>query len=94
MTDPPLLGASDDAVVARAAHAETFAAGCAKNAAVGKYMGTYSAAVDHYTVMKADGRSKMSFWGVSSGTHLGQSIAMLYPEAVDKFFFDSKAPNT
>ncbi|TEA12727.1 hypothetical protein C8034_v005805 [Colletotrichum sidae] len=43
-------------------------------------MGTYSNAVDHYTVMKAENRTKMGVWGVSSGAHLGQTIAALYPE--------------
>lgn len=53
-------------------------------------MGTYSNAVDHYTVMKADNRTKMGFWGISSGAHLGQTIAQVYPEVVDKFLFDSE----
>ena len=55
-----------------------------------KYMGTYANAVDHYYFMKLSGDTKMSFWGVSSGTHLGQTIALLYPDVVDKFLFDSK----
>ena len=55
-----------------------------------KYMGDYANAVDHYYFMNLSGDTKMSFWGVSSGTHLGQTIALLYPDVVDKFLFDSK----
>jgi hypothetical protein len=66
-----------------------FSEGCKKYGGdVAKYMGTYPSAVDHYTVMKMENRTKLSFWGISSGTHLGQTIAQLYPEAVDKFWLD------
>jgi hypothetical protein len=53
-------------------------------------MGTYPNAVDHYTVMKADNDTTMSFWGISSGGHVGQTVATLYPEVVDKFWFDGE----
>ena len=87
----PLLGTGQDNFWARYERAEAFAKKCKKVAGkVGKYIGTYNTAVDHYRVMKADGREKMSFWGVSSGTHVGHAIAALYPEIVDKFMLDGK----
>lgn len=93
LSEPPLLGADDAAFSLREKRAEAFGKKCKKNGEdVGRFMGTYANAVDHYTVMKAENRTKMGFWGISSGAHLGQSIAQLYPEAVDKFLFDSKLP--
>jgi pimeloyl-ACP methyl ester carboxylesterase len=89
-SEPVLLGASDDALHIREQRAAQFGEKCKKNGDhVGKYMGTYASAVDHYTVMKADNRTKMGFWAFSSGTHVAQTVAMLYPEAVDKFLLDS-----
>lgn len=73
----------------RYARAKEIARKCERNGKeVGKYMGTYANAVDHWKVMKLDGRKKMSWWGVSSGAHLGQTVAALYPGVVDKFLFD------
>lgn len=90
-SEPQLLGADEAAYAAREKRAEEFAKGCKKNGGdVGRFMGTYSNAVDHYTVMRADNRTKMGFWGVSAGAHVGQTIAQVYPEVVDKFLFDSK----
>ncbi|KAH8898880.1 hypothetical protein GQ53DRAFT_878117 [Thozetella sp. PMI_491] len=92
---PDLLGYSHKALEDRRTYNEELAEKCKKNGRnIGKYMGTYANAADHYAFMKASGDSKMSFWGVSSGTHLGQTIAALYPEAVDKFLFDSVVPST
>ncbi|KAI8304783.1 hypothetical protein K4K59_012614 [Colletotrichum sp. SAR11_240] len=92
---PPLLGADDAAFSLREKRAEEFGKKCKKNGEdVGRFMGTYANAVDHYTVMKAENRTKLGFWGVSSGAHLGQTIAQLYPEAVDKFLFDSPTPSS
>ncbi|WQF84200.1 Putative alpha/beta hydrolase-1, peptidase S33 tripeptidyl aminopeptidase-like protein [Colletotrichum destructivum] len=95
LSEPQLLGTDDAAYTAREKRAEDFAKRCKKNGEdVGRFMGTYSNAVDHYTVMKADNRTKMGFWGISSGAHLGQTIAKVYPEVVDKFLFDSPAPSS
>jgi pimeloyl-ACP methyl ester carboxylesterase len=55
-------------------------------------MGTFANAVDHYYYMKKTNDTKMSFWGISSGTHLAQTIAYTWPEAVDKFFLDGSVP--
>ncbi|KAK1964587.1 hypothetical protein LY78DRAFT_714220 [Colletotrichum sublineola] len=95
LSEPQLLGANDAAYAAREKRAEELAKKCKKNGEdVGKFMGTYSNAVDHYTVMRAENRTKMGFWGISSGAHLGQTIAQVYPEVVDKFLFDSPAPSS
>ncbi|KAF6843708.1 alpha/beta hydrolase [Colletotrichum musicola] len=94
-SEPPLLGADDAAYAAREKRAEEFAKSCKKNGGdVGRFMGTYANAVDHYIVMRADNRTKMGFWGVSAGAHVGQTIAQVYPEVVDKFLFDSPAPSS
>lgn len=70
-----------------------FADSCKKNANdVAKYGGSYAAAVDHISVMAAMNQTRMSFWGVSSGGIVAQTIAHLYPEAVDKFLLDAPAP--
>ncbi|KAI8304645.1 hypothetical protein K4K61_006033 [Colletotrichum sp. SAR11_59] len=93
LSGPPLLGADDAAFSLREKRAEEFGNKCKKHGEdVGRFMGTYANAVDHYTVMKAENRTKLGFWGVSSGAHLGQTITQLYPEAVEKFLFDSKLP--
>uniref|UniRef100_L2FQ33 Alpha beta hydrolase fold family n=1 Tax=Colletotrichum fructicola (strain Nara gc5) TaxID=1213859 RepID=L2FQ33_COLFN len=95
LSEPPLLGADDAAFSLREKRAEEFGKKCKKNGEdIGRFMGTYANAVDHYTVMKAENRTKMGFWGISSGAHLGQTIAQLYPEAVDKFLFDSPTPSS
>ncbi|OLN86589.1 Tripeptidyl aminopeptidase 4 [Colletotrichum chlorophyti] len=95
LSEPQLLGSNDAAYSAREKRADEFAKKCKKNGEdVGRLMGTYSNAVDHYTVMRAENRTKMGFWGVSSGAHLGQTIAQVYPEVVDKFLFDSPAPSS
>ncbi|KAI8198199.1 hypothetical protein KHU50_008899 [Colletotrichum sp. SAR 10_65] len=95
LSEPPLLGADDAAYALREKRAEEFGKKCKKNGEdIGRFMGTYANAVDHYTVMKAENRTKMGFWGTSSGAHLGQTIAQLYPEAVDKFLFDSPTPSS
>ncbi|GKT52506.1 uncharacterized protein ColSpa_12687 [Colletotrichum spaethianum] len=95
LSEPQLLGADDAAYAAREKRAEEFAKKCKKNGEdVGRFMGTYSSAVDHYTVMRAENRTKMGFWGISSGAHLGQTIAQVYPEVADKFLFDSPAPSS
>ncbi|KAK1569781.1 uncharacterized protein LY79DRAFT_653779 [Colletotrichum navitas] len=95
LSEPQLLGADDAAYAAREKRADEFAKKCKKNGEdVGRFMGTYSNAVDHYTVMRAENRTKMGFWGISSGAHLGRTIAQLYPEVVEKFLFDSPAPSS
>ncbi|KAF4834554.1 putative hydrolase [Colletotrichum tropicale] len=95
LSEPPLLGADDAAFSLREERAEEFGKKCKKNGEdVGRFMGTYANAVDHYTVMKAENRTKMGFWGISYGAHLGQTIAQLYPETVDKFLFDSPTPSS
>ncbi|TQN72584.1 hypothetical protein CSHISOI_02894 [Colletotrichum shisoi] len=95
LSEPQLLGADDAAYTTREKRAEDFENRCKKNGEdVGRLMGTYSNAVDHYTVLKADNRTKMGFWGISSGAHLGQTIAQVYPKVVDKFLFDSPAPSS
>ncbi|KAJ0338210.1 hypothetical protein COL922a_005879 [Colletotrichum nupharicola] len=95
LSEPPLLGADDATYALREKRAEEFGKKCKKNGEdIGRFMGTYPNAVDHYTVMKAEKRTKLGFWGVSSGAHLGQTIAQLYPEAVDKFLFDSPTPSS
>ncbi|KAI8239765.1 hypothetical protein K4K57_001184 [Colletotrichum sp. SAR 10_99] len=95
LSEPPLLGADDAAFSLREKRAEEFGKKCKKNGEdIGRFMGTYANAVDHYTVMKAETRTKLGFWGISSGAHLGQTIAQLYPEAVDKFLFDSPTPSS
>ncbi|KAK2778816.1 alpha beta hydrolase fold family [Colletotrichum kahawae] len=95
LSEPALLGADDAAYTLREKRAEEFGKKCKKNGEdIGRFMGTYANAVDHYTVMKAENRTKLGFWGVSSGAHLGQTIAQLYPEVVDKFLFDSPTPSS
>ncbi|KAF0318623.1 alpha beta hydrolase fold family [Colletotrichum asianum] len=95
LSEPPLLGADDAAFSLREKRAEEFGNKCKKHGEdVGRFMGTYANAVDHYTVMKAENRTKLGFWGVSSGAHLGQTITQLYPEAVEKFLFDSPTPSS
>jgi pimeloyl-ACP methyl ester carboxylesterase len=90
-SEPPILGSSKDAIKAQRERAKKFAKGCETyggNAA--KWMGTYPSAVDIYSVVKAIGEKKIHFYGISSGTHTGQTFAALYPEVVDKFVFDGQ----
>ncbi|KAK2025372.1 hypothetical protein LX32DRAFT_655536, partial [Colletotrichum zoysiae] len=95
LSEPQLLGADDAAYAAREKRAEELAKKCNKNGEdVGRFMGTYSSAVDHYVVVRTENRTKMGFWGVSSGAHLGQTIAQVYPEVVDKFLFDRPSTTT
>jgi len=91
-SEPALLGYNNKALEDRRKRAEDFAGRCKKNGGnVAKYMGTLANAVDHYTYMRLSGDKNMSFWGISSGTHVGQTIATLYPEVVDKFLLDSES---
>ncbi|KAF2834570.1 hypothetical protein M501DRAFT_1061629 [Patellaria atrata CBS 101060] len=88
-TAPPVLGSSRSALPAQRARAKRFAQNCARYSGNAlKWSGTYPSAVDMYTVMRAMGDKKISFYGFSSGTHTAQTFAALYPEAVDKFVLD------
>ena len=78
-SNPPMLGTGPDNFWARYERYEEFTKQCKKvGGDVGKYIGTYPTAHDYYKVAKADGRKKLSFWGVSSGTYVAQTIAFLF----------------
>lgn len=91
--EPPLLRASDRSHIdVWEARARDFAQRCRENASrVIRYGGSYAAAIDHVTVMKAMGQDKMSFWAVTSGAVVAQTVAFLYPQYVDKFLLDAPA---
>ncbi|GKT97170.1 LOW QUALITY PROTEIN: alpha/beta hydrolase [Colletotrichum tofieldiae] len=86
LSEPQLLGADDAAYAAREKRAEEFAKKCKKNGEdVGRFMGTYSNAVDHHTVMRAENRTKMGFWGISSGPTWGRPLRKCTPRLSTSF---------
>ncbi|KAH7018181.1 uncharacterized protein B0I36DRAFT_297725 [Microdochium trichocladiopsis] len=94
LSEPALLGTPDKRTTTPpwVARAKTFASSCKKHAAkAARYGGSYAAAEDHVTVMKAMGNTKLSFWAISSGAIVAQTVAYKYPAVVDKFLLDAPA---
>ncbi|KAJ0162596.1 hypothetical protein CTA2_4296, partial [Colletotrichum tanaceti] len=95
LSEPQLLGADDAAYTLREKRAEDFAKRCKKNGEdVGRFMGTYSNAVDHYTVMKADNRTKMGLLGRPAPSSLAYTVTTAQPSQIrdaerglDAFFY-------
>lgn len=72
---------------------DRYAKACAKSAGfkVLQHMTTMDHARDLDTIRQALGVEKVSYWGTSYGTYLGQVYMTHYPERVDKVILDSVA---
>lgn len=57
---------------------------------VGAYLGTATVARDTMSVVDAIEEDKMlRFWGISYGTTLGQTIAAMFPDRIDRLILDA-----
>ncbi|KAF2224895.1 Alpha/Beta hydrolase protein [Elsinoe ampelina] len=72
------------------ARAEEYAAACrkAKND-TGSFLSTVFVARDMLEISRALGDDKVNYYGISYGTHLGQTFASLFPDNVGRFVLDS-----
>ena len=59
------------------------------NPALLEHMSTYDVAIDVDTIRRALGADKVTTWGTSYGTYLGQMHASLFPDTLDKMLLDS-----
>ncbi|KAH7027555.1 uncharacterized protein B0I36DRAFT_351072 [Microdochium trichocladiopsis] len=90
LPEPPLLSSSLGITEVWEARARNFSRSCRKHAARAiSYGGSYAAAVDHVTVMKAMSQEKLSFWAVTSGSVVASTVAFLYPQYIDKLLLDA-----
>ncbi|KAG9250989.1 Alpha/Beta hydrolase protein [Emericellopsis atlantica] len=74
------------------AWAKNFAQACRDTTGPGvEYINTPQTAADMNSILDALGQEKLHYWGLSYGTLLGQTYAMLFPERAGRMVFDGVA---
>lgn len=74
------------------AWAKNYARACEETTSEhGQYVNTPQTAADMNSILDVLGQDKLDYWGLSYGTLLGQTYAMLFPERAGKMIIDGVA---